>query len=118
MLRLKMGDSTYIISGDQSKIIQFVGMFFMKDLTICEVKKKYIYVTSDNSENMTAKDIQAIATYAEEAKMDKFQSYEDFNKIEISMSNNQVEGITALQKGYKDLIEKFSTKAKKVVKLF
>jgi hypothetical protein len=113
-IRLKIGNSEYLIAGDNKKVIEFAGMFFDHDIAIKKINGNYINVDHYNVDELDAKDIKEIKDYCSTHHIDDFQYYEDVNNVNITMSDDRLKTRTLIQENLEKLIKKLSNKPKLV----
>tara|TARA_B100000941_G_C28208894_1_gene400731 strand:- start:241 stop:597 length:357 start_codon:yes stop_codon:yes gene_type:complete len=113
-IRLKIGNSEYLIAGDNKKVIEFAGMFFDHDIVIKKLNGNYINVDHYNVDQLDAKDIKEIKDFCSANHIDDFQFYEDIESVNISMSDDRLKTITPVQQNLEKLIKKLSNKPKLV----
>ena len=112
-IRLKVGATEYKVSSDNhKKIMDFAGMFYDPEIKIQEIARVHIYVSDEDKEKMSDKEIKAILEYCQAANIKEFQTYERPEDLSVSMSGENIEGISPVQSGLKDLIQKFTNKPK------
>jgi hypothetical protein len=113
-IRLKIGYSNYLLSGNNPKLIEFAGMFFSPDIKIEKIETTYIDVDEKNSREMSVADLKAIKLYCDEANISTFQHYETTEPIGISMADEALKAITPIQEGLEKLIKKAVNRPKEV----
>ena len=113
-IRLKIGNSEYLIAGDNKKIIEFAGMFFDHDITIKKIEGNYINIDHYNVNELDSKDIKEIKDFCSTNHIDDFQYYEDIESVNITMSDDRLKTITPIQQNLEKLIKKLSNKPKLV----
>lgn len=112
-IRLKVAGIEYKVSSDNhKKIMDFAGMFYDPDIKIQEISRVHIYLSDENIKEMSAKEIQAVKEYCQASNIGNFQTYEEPKDLSVSMSAEDIQGISPVQSGLKDLITKFTNKPK------
>ena len=112
-IRLKVAGIEYKVSSDNHrKIMDFAGMFYDPDIKIQEISRVHIYLSDDSIKEMSAKDIQAFKDYCQAGNIRNFQTYEEPKDLSVSMSDEDIKGISPVQSGLKDLINKLTNKPK------
>ena len=59
-IRLKIGYSNYLLSGNNPKLIEFAGMFFSPDIKIESIDRNYLTIDESNSKKMSNADLNTI----------------------------------------------------------
>ena len=114
-IRLIIDHAEYILSSENnSKLIEFAGMFFDPNIKIEKIDTHYIDVDDSNTKQMSVADLQAIKLYCQEADIRTFQSHETSKVISISMSDEPLKIKTPVQEGLEKLITKAVNKPKLV----
>ena len=113
-IRLKIGHSSYLLSGNNPKLIEFAGMFFSPDIKIEQIKSHYIDIDNKNSKDMSVTDLKAIQNYCSEVDIKTFQYHETAEPIGITMADEPLKTITPAQEGLEKLIQKAVNRPKEV----